>query len=68
MHDHSSNTASTSMATDIAQPATGVSQYTAAVLAAAVGIMLLFIAGFAETGVLHNAAHDSRHSVVFPCH
>jgi len=62
MHDHSSTI------TSIAQPVTGVSQYTAATLAAVVGVVLLFIAGFAETGVLHNAAHDSRHSVVFPCH
>ncbi|MCF6257835.1 MAG: CbtB-domain containing protein [Gammaproteobacteria bacterium] len=67
MHNHLNNTVSNA-ATDIAQPVAGVSKYTAAALAASVGIVLLFIAGFAETGVLHNAAHDSRHSVVFPCH
>ncbi len=67
MHTPSNNPASNAAA-DIAQPVAGVSKYTAAALAAAVGIVLLFIAGFAETGVLHNAAHDSRHSVVFPCH
>jgi len=67
MHNPANNTASNT-ATDITQPVAGVSQYTAAALAASVGIVLLFIAGFAETGVLHNAAHDSRHSVVFPCH
>ncbi len=29
---------------------------------------LLFATGFAETSVLHNAAHDGRHSASFPCH
>jgi len=67
MHNPLNNTVPSST-TDTAQPAVGVSKYTAAALAASVGIVLLFIAGFAETGVLHNAAHDSRHSVVFPCH
>lgn len=67
MHNPLNNTVS-STTTDIAQPVAGVNKYTAAALAAFVGVVLLFIAGFAETGVLHNAAHDSRHSVVFPCH
>lgn len=35
---------------------------------ALVGVVLLFAAGFAQTHVLHNAAHDARHSAVFPCH
>ncbi len=39
-----------------------------ALLTALVGVALLFAAGFAQTHVLHNAAHDSRHSAVFPCH
>ncbi|MEE9425300.1 MAG: CbtB domain-containing protein [Methylococcales bacterium] len=30
--------------------------------------ILLFSTGFAEMSVLHNAAHDSRHSSGFPCH
>ena len=36
--------------------------------AAAIGLFLLFIAGFSEASVLHDAAHDSRHSLAFPCH
>jgi len=36
--------------------------------AAALGIVLLFGAGFAPMEALHNAAHDSRHSAGFPCH
>lgn len=38
-----------------------------ALLAAALGIVILFGAGFAP-GAAHNAAHDTRHSAAFPCH
>ncbi|HGX92395.1 MAG TPA: CbtB-domain containing protein [Candidatus Tenderia sp.] len=43
-------------------------RFTPIVLSALLGLALLFVAGFAETSVFHNAAHDSRHSAVFPCH
>ena len=39
-----------------------------AALAAAIGLVLLYGAGFAETEMLHNAAHDARHSAAMPCH
>lgn len=39
-----------------------------ALFAAVLGLALIFAAGFAETHVLHNAAHDARHSAGFPCH
>jgi cobalt transporter subunit CbtB len=32
------------------------------------GVFILYGAGFAGADVLHNAAHDSRHSITFPCH
>lgn len=32
------------------------------------GAALIFVAGFAPQDVLHNAAHDTRHSTGFPCH
>ena len=37
-------------------------------LAFMMGAGLVFIAGFAHSDVLHNAAHDTRHSLAFPCH
>ena len=37
-------------------------------LAAAVGLGLLFAAGFAHSAVMHDAAHDQRHALAFPCH
>jgi cobalt transporter subunit CbtB len=39
-----------------------------AILAMAAGMMLLLVVGFAGPQVLHNAAHDSRHALSFPCH
>jgi cobalt transporter subunit CbtB len=32
------------------------------------GLFLVLGAGFAPISVVHNAAHDSRHSFAFPCH
>lgn len=32
------------------------------------GIFLLFIAGYAQATALHDAAHDQRHAMAFPCH
>ena len=40
----------------------------AAVLAALLGVFLLYGVGFAGSNMLHDAAHDSRHSLTFPCH
>jgi cobalt transporter subunit CbtB len=38
------------------------------VAAFALGLALIFLVGFAQPSVLHNAAHDSRHALAFPCH
>ena len=32
------------------------------------GMVMLYGAGFVQTSVAHNAAHDARHSLAFPCH
>jgi cobalt transporter subunit CbtB len=39
-----------------------------AVLAMLVGAFLIWGVGFAGPAVIHNAAHDARHSFTFPCH
>ncbi len=36
--------------------------------AGALGIIILFGVGFAPMDIAHNSAHDTRHSVAFPCH
>lgn len=32
------------------------------------GAVIIYAAGFVSTSVVHNAAHDMRHSQGFPCH
>ncbi len=32
------------------------------------GAGLVFMVGFAHSSAIHNAAHDTRHSLAFPCH
>lgn len=46
----------------------GSTTTTSIVFAAAAGFMLLFFAGYAQATVLHDAAHDTRHAMAFPCH
>ena len=40
----------------------------AALIALALGGAVLFTIGFAHTAEIHNAAHDTRHAMAFPCH
>lgn len=39
-----------------------------AVASCLLGAALIFVAGFSHLEVVHNAAHDTRHSAAFPCH
>ena len=40
----------------------------ARVLAVVFGAVILFTVGFAYSTPIHNAAHDTRHTLAFPCH
>ena len=40
----------------------------AALCAAFLGCVLIWGVGFSHISALHNAAHDTRHSMAFPCH
>jgi len=33
-----------------------------------IGVLIITAVGFAGPEVMHNAAHDLRHSLAFPCH
>lgn len=33
-----------------------------------IGAGLVFMVGFSHLDAVHNAAHDTRHSLAFPCH
>ncbi|RMF41874.1 MAG: CbtB-domain containing protein [Alphaproteobacteria bacterium] len=37
-------------------------------VAALTGVVLIYFAGFANSAVLHDTAHDTRHATGFPCH
>jgi cobalt transporter subunit CbtB len=39
-----------------------------AIFAALLGGFLIWGVGFSPIDVVHNAAHDARHSTGFPCH
>ena len=39
-----------------------------ALFSAVLGTVILFGVGFSNLTVAHNAAHDTRHAMVFPCH
>jgi cobalt transporter subunit CbtB len=38
------------------------------VIAAAIGVFIVGMVGFSQMSVAHNAGHDYRHSMAFPCH
>jgi cobalt transporter subunit CbtB len=37
-------------------------------VAAAIGAFIIGMVGFSQMSVAHNAGHDYRHSMAFPCH
>lgn len=39
-----------------------------ALMAVAIGLILIYASAFAEMPAMHDAAHDGRHSAGFPCH
>jgi cobalt transporter subunit CbtB len=39
-----------------------------AVLTLAAGLAVVYLTGFAHSATVHNAAHDTRHAMAFPCH
>ena len=60
------------LAQTIARPNTAAgtraSSVTQAIMAAMLGVFLIWGVGFSHIMVVHNAAHDTRHSNAFPCH
>ena len=51
-----------------ARPLARPRTWPAALLAVLLGTVVLYGVGFASAPLLHNAAHDTRHSQGFPCH
>lgn len=62
-------TESTMNTVSVSTTQTSVSERVKAVTAALiVGIALVYTTGFAASTDIHNAAHDTRHGLAFPCH
>ncbi len=59
------NTATTNTAPSVAA---AQSPRLIAVLALLAGLAIVYVTGFANASALHNAAHDTRHAMAFPCH
>ena len=55
------NMQATTVSTSIPKPLQLVSAFL-------LGMVFLYGAGFVQTSTVHNAAHDVRHSLAFPCH
>ena len=51
-----------------AKPVALSQRLTAAVFGGLLGAFILLGVGFANADLVHNAAHDSRHAISFPCH
>lgn len=50
-------------------PGTALRSETLGIIGAlTLGLFIVFTVGFAGSSVLHAAAHDTRHSIAFPCH
>ncbi len=58
------NTASSSLATTVSSG----SRAHQLGLAALLGLFVVGFLGFSHMEVVHNAGHDYRHSMAFPCH
>jgi len=58
------NTASVSLGTSVSSQ----SRIMQLAMAALLGIFVVGFVGFSPIDAVHNAAHDYRHSMAFPCH
>ncbi|VIO71863.1 CbtB domain-containing protein [Bradyrhizobium ivorense] len=45
-----------------------VGRLTQSLMAMVLGLFIVGVVGFSHIDVIHNAAHDVRHSNAFPCH
>jgi cobalt transporter subunit CbtB len=58
----------TTATTSLASGVSAQSRTTQLLLTAFLGVFVISIVGFSQMDVAHNAAHDYRHSMAFPCH
>ncbi len=72
MATHSTNntivTTSTQEGSDLLLHGAAFGSKWPALFAVILGAVMIFGVGFSNLSVSHNAAHDTRHAMVFPCH
>jgi len=56
------------LSTSLGVPVSGTSRAVQLVLAGLLGVFIVGFVGFSHMEAAHNAAHDYRHSMAFPCH
>jgi cobalt transporter subunit CbtB len=60
---------STRVSTQIADiPSIGIQRLVASVVPILLGVFIIYGVAFAPIEAIHSAAHDTRHSIVSPCH
>jgi len=57
-----------SQATHLPVATVQVGRLAQALMAMMLGLFIVGVVGFSHIDVIHNAAHDVRHSNAFPCH
>ena len=57
-----------SLTRSIALPDARLEAIRAGIAAILLGILFVGVTGFAPIQAIHNAAHNTRHSISFPCH
>jgi cobalt transporter subunit CbtB len=62
------NQQSLSSANPLALSAARAEVLKAAFVALFIGVGLVYLVGFSHSDTAHDAAHDTRHSLSFPCH
>jgi cobalt transporter subunit CbtB len=62
------NQQSLSSANPLALSAARAEVMKAAFVALFLGVGLVYLVGFSHSDTAHDAAHDTRHSLSFPCH
>ncbi len=58
----------TTSSTSLGTTASSSSRATQLGLVALLGLFVIGFVGFSHAEIVHNAGHDYRHSMAFPCH
>lgn len=63
-----SHSVTTAVVPELAQSAAPATRLLAAAMAGGLGLVMLFGVALASIDIVHNAAHDTRHTISVPCH